>query len=136
MSDHLYIETSKLCLIFEKFFPGKVLYLSMLKQCTEAFAQRFSFKKVFLEILKNSHENTSVRVSFLMKLQVKANNFIKKETDTFFPVNFGNILRTSFLTEHLRWLLLDLIDSTNLLFGGCVYQECIQTWIWMIITEK
>ena len=53
----------------------------MLKQCTEAVAQRFSFKKVFLEILQNSQENTFARVSFLMKLQVKANNFIKKKTD-------------------------------------------------------
>ena len=71
-----------MCLIFEKFFPGKVLYLSALKQRTEAVLQWRSFKKLFLEILQNLQENNCARVSFLMKLQVKANNFIKKETDT------------------------------------------------------
>ena len=45
-------------------------------------AQRCSVKKVFLEIPQNSHENTCVGVSFLIKLQVLACNFIKKETPT------------------------------------------------------
>ena len=36
---------------------------------TEAVAQRCSVKKVFLEILQNSQENTCARVSFLIKLQ-------------------------------------------------------------------
>ena len=35
---------------------------------------------VFLEILQNSQENTCARVSFLIKLQAEACNFIKKET--------------------------------------------------------
>ena len=71
-------EPGKVCLIFEMFFPGKVLYLSVLKQRTETVAQRCSLKKWFLEISQNSEENTYARVSFLIKLQVKANNFIKK----------------------------------------------------------
>ena len=33
----------------------------------EAVAQRCSIKKMFLEILQNSQENTCVRVSFLIK---------------------------------------------------------------------
>ena len=36
---------------------------------TEAVVQRSSVKKVFLEILQNSQENTCARVSFLKKLQ-------------------------------------------------------------------
>ena len=36
---------------------------------SEAVAQRWSVKNVFLEILRNSQENTCARVSFLMKLQ-------------------------------------------------------------------
>ena len=36
---------------------------------TEAVVQRYSEKKVFLEIWQNSHENTSARASFLIKLQ-------------------------------------------------------------------
>ena len=47
---------------------------------TEAVAQRSSVKMVFLEILQNSQENTCARVSFLIKLQAPACNFIQKET--------------------------------------------------------
>ena len=35
---------------------------------TEAVAWSCSVKKMFLKILKNSHENTWARVSFLIKL--------------------------------------------------------------------
>ena len=59
-----------------------MLYLSVLKLRIEAVAQRCSFKKVFPEILQNSQENTYARASFLMRLQVKANKFIKNDTDT------------------------------------------------------
>ena len=39
---------------------------------SEAVVQRYSVKKVFLEILQNSQENTCVRVSFLTKLKTLA----------------------------------------------------------------
>ena len=51
------MEPGKLCLIFKMFFPGKVLYLSVLKQRAEAVAQKCSVKKVFLQISQNSQEN-------------------------------------------------------------------------------
>ena len=38
------------------------------------------WEKVCLKISQNVQENTRVRVSFLIKLQAKAYNFIKKET--------------------------------------------------------
>ena len=41
---------------------------------------RCSVRKVFLEVSQNSQENTCARVSFLIKLQVEACYFIKKET--------------------------------------------------------
>ena len=41
--------------------------------------QRYSVKKGVLKISQNSRENTSARVSFLIKLQASC-NFIKKET--------------------------------------------------------
>ena len=47
---------------------------------TEAVAGRYSLEKVFLEMSQNSRENTCARVSFLIKLQASACNFIKKET--------------------------------------------------------
>ena len=46
---------------------------------TEAVFRRCSVKKVFLEISQNAQENTCARVSFLIKLQAGACNFIKKE---------------------------------------------------------
>ena len=46
----------------------------------EAVARRCSVKKVFLQISQNLQENTRARVSFLIKLQTSACNFIKKET--------------------------------------------------------
>ena len=46
----------------------------------EAVARRCFVKKVFLEISRNSQENTCTRVSFLIKSQAEACNFIKKQT--------------------------------------------------------
>ena len=43
---------------------------------SEAVVQGCSVKKVFLEISQNSQENTCARVSFLIKLQAEACNFI------------------------------------------------------------
>ena len=66
----------------------------------EAIVRRFSVKKVFLKILKNSHENTCARAPFLIKFQALAYNFIKKETlAQVFSFEFCEILRnfTSFL---------------------------------------
>ena len=64
-------------------------------------------ENVFLEISQNSQENTCARVSFLMKLQVEACNFIKNETlAQVFSCELCEISKNNFLIEHLRWLLL------------------------------
>ena len=47
---------------------------------TEVVVRMCSWKKVFLQILQNSQENTCARVSFLIKLQAQTSNFNKKET--------------------------------------------------------
>ena len=47
---------------------------------TEAVAQSYRVKKVFLEISQNSQENTCPRVSFLISCIPEACNFIKKDT--------------------------------------------------------
>ena len=66
----------------------------MCRQCqkipwfTEAVVQRYSIKKVFLEISQNLQENTCARVPFLIK-----NIFWCK----CFPVIFVKFLRTPFL---------------------------------------
>ena len=46
----------------------------------EVAVRRCSVKKVFSEILQNSQGHTCARDSFLIKLEAKACNFIKKES--------------------------------------------------------
>ena len=77
---------------------------------SKAVAQRCSVKKVFLEIPQNSQENTCAEVSFLIKLKVSACYFHstllrKRLWQRCFPVNFAKFLGTSFLKEHIWWLL-------------------------------
>ena len=48
-------------------------------------------KNSALKILKKSQENTCIRVSFLLKFQVKDCNFIKKRLQhMYFPVKYAN----------------------------------------------
>ena len=64
---------------------------------SKVVARRCSIKKVFLKILQNSQENTCGRVSFLIKLQAEACNFIKKETLTQeFSYEFFEISKNTF----------------------------------------
>ena len=72
---------------------------------------------MLLEISQNSQENTCARVSFLKKFQ--ASNFIKKvpqacniikkrDSVTGVFLWIAKFLTTPILTEHLRWLLLNV----------------------------
>ena len=64
-------------------------------QKTEAATGGVLLEKEFLETSKNSQKNTYVRVSFLIKLQAEACNFIKRESlaQVFFS-EFAKFLRT------------------------------------------
>ena len=65
---------------------------------SENVARKCSVKKMFLEIPQNSQENTCARVSFLIKLQASACNFIKKEALTqVFSCEFCENFRNTFL---------------------------------------
>ena len=67
-------------------------------------------KKVFLKISQNSQGKTCARVSFLIKLQASAYNFIKKETlAQVFSCEFREILKKPILIEQPWWLLLKLL---------------------------
>ena len=77
---------------------------------TEKVFRMCSVKKVFLEILQNSQENTCARVSFLIC------NFIKKETlAQVFSCEFCEISKNTFYTEHLRATAFG--ESNNNLFS-------------------
>ena len=57
-------------------------------------------KKLVLNILQNSQENSCVEVSFLMKLQVEGVNFTKKNFWCIcFPVNFAALWRLFYRTH-------------------------------------
>ena len=83
---------------------------------TYSFTVRIIFSKCFylfcekgvLEISQNSHENTCARVPSFNKVAVlKPVNLLRKRLwHRCFPVNVANFLRTPFVTEQLRWLLL------------------------------
>ena len=88
---------------------GNIFAILKAKLESEAVVQSCYIKKVFLEISQNAHENTCARVSFLIKLL----------WHRCFPVSFAKFLRTPFLTEHLRWLLLLVINFLEFLI--CTY---------------
>ena len=75
-----------------KLLNKKSFYKKGFQANGEVVVQRCSVKKVLLEVSQNSRENTCARVSFSIKLQASC--------------EFAKFLRTPFLTEHLRWLLL------------------------------
>ena len=77
----------------------------------EAVTQRSSLKKVFLVVSPNSQENTCTRVVFFFNKVAgvrPAILFKKRIWHRCCHVNFTKFLRTRFLTEHLRWLLLSI----------------------------
>ena len=81
-----------------------ILFATVNEELTEEVAQRCSSKKVFVEISQNSQENTCARFSFTLR---RATLLKKRLWHRCFPMNFAKFLRTPFLTERLRWLLLN-----------------------------
>ena len=64
---------------------------------SEAVTRKFSVKQVFLKISQNPQENICARVSFFIKLQAEACNFIKKETlRQVFSCEFCEISKNAF----------------------------------------
>ena len=65
-------EYNPICMVFtEAFLIFRIPHSTVL--ITKAGIQRCFVKKVFLEILQNSQENTCARVSFLINLQALQN---------------------------------------------------------------
>ena len=103
---------------------------------SEAVAQRCSVKKMFLQISKNSQENTCARVSFLIRL-------FKKETlAQVFYSEFCEISKNIFFTEHLRWLLLWFILVASIVatwvswFSGHAFKLEAEDFIFHILKRN
>ena len=85
-----------------RIFGNKKIWRSSHQSC--------SVKKVLLEMLQNSQENTCARVSFFNKVAGLRHVTLSKKRlwHRCSPVNFAKFLTTPyFLTEHLQWLLLE-----------------------------
>ena len=66
-------------------------------ETSEKVVRRGSVKKAFLKISQNSQGKTCARVSFLIKLQASACNFIKKETlAQVFSCEFREIFKNTY----------------------------------------
>ena len=70
---------------------------------------------------ENSQESTCARVPVIIKLHC-------------FPVNFEKFLRTSFFTEHLRWLLLEHLfkPPVNCCLVNFEFYVCCH-WRWYLL---
>ena len=71
---------------------------------SEAVAQKYSVKKMFLEISQNSQENTCARVSFLVNLQAETLALV-------LSCEFCEISKNTFFTEHLPGLAVSWVRS-------------------------
>ena len=92
---------------------------------------------MFLNISQNSQENTSVRVSFTGQ----ACNFIKKETPTqMFSCEFCEIFKNTFFIEHLRWLLLYIMEywskTASASLPNFFLQPCARTGLQLMIYHE
>ena len=80
------------------------------KQPPEVFCK----KKVFLEVLQNSQENTRARVFFNKVEGLRPATLLKKRLWHWcFPVNFAKFLRITFLQNTSSRLLLDIQSYEN-----------------------
>ena len=75
-------------------------YIRPKRQCflsfTEVVSRKCSVIKLLLRISQNAKKNTYTRVSFLIKLQAEAYNYIKKETlAQVFSSEFCKILKNT-----------------------------------------
>ena len=73
------------------------VYSSLKSRIDRSSRPEVFFKKVLLKFSQNSQENTCARVSFLIKLQASACNFLKKEAlAQVFSCEFWEIFKNTY----------------------------------------
>ena len=96
------------------YLKQKILIFIVLKP--EAVTRRCSVKKVFLKISQNIQENSSARVSFLIKLQAGRLQLIKKRLWHWcFPVNFTKFVTTPYICN-ISYITPPVVASVKLTF--------------------
>ena len=80
------------------------------RRCSQVF-----FKVGVLKNFHNIYRKTPMSESLFEKVAgLKAYNFNKKRLlHRYFPVKFVKVLRTSFFTKHLWWLLLNKLNRSK-----------------------
>ena len=74
---------------------------------SEAVVQRYSVKKVFLEISQVTGKYLCQSLFFNKVAGLRPASLLKKRLwHRCFPVKFAKFLRTTFFIEHILWLLL------------------------------
>ena len=99
----------------------------------EPVACRYSSKYVFLKVLQTSQESTCVGISFKNLAGWKLATSSKRLQYGCLPVKFAKFLRTQFLTEHLRWLLLHLQWLLLYFFKKVLFNESYLTAISQLV---
>ena len=103
-----------------KFTRSKIRNNSKFIACAEAVAKMCSVKKVFIKFFTKftgKHLCQSLFFNKVAGLRPETCNFIKKIIwHRNFPENFAKFLTTPFLTQHLRWLLLYVLDNIFFFF--------------------
>ena len=94
---------------YSKSFADPVISFRMQKQLSAVFCKKrcsYKFQNIYGKHLCQSlflNKVAGLRLATLLK---------KKLCHRCFPVNFPKFLRTPFLTEHLRWLLLENLKAS------------------------
>ena len=91
---------------YSKFLRTPFLQNTSGRLLPEAATRDALKEKMFLEISQNSQENTCARVHFFKKLQGPATLLKKRPWYMCFPVNFSKFLRTPFLQNTSRRVLM------------------------------
>ena len=95
---------------------------------------------MFFEISQNSHENTCVRVSFLMKLQIlclRPATLLKMRLwHRCFPVKFAKFLRTVFLQNTSGRILLRFQDLKLSILADLHFVKSVQilSFVWSVFS--
>ena len=91
--ENLYYKTNRYKHNFQNFRTvsafGRDIYIG-----TITIKETSSVKKVFLEILQNSQENTCARISFLIKLQASGDCFCAEKRETSIETFFAKTIKT------------------------------------------
>ena len=113
---------------------SSIFFLWLIK--LEAVVRRCSVKRVFLEILQNSQENTCARVSFLTKLQASVMSTIhqvqscKCHFHRCNPLNYPWILHNNYLRAGCNGRKIVHRKNTYFSFLKKTFQRNSWMWLW------